>query len=260
MRSLSLAVRAGLLSLFTLLLTGFVSVGAAPAAEAHPAGPADVYRYWAYFTVQDDAFVAQQTGPAGATPKDGDIEAYRYAAPASLEKPNLPRADLAEVTFDAVCGDKAADAGTKRVAVLLDYGVDADASNGETPPEPEALCAVVPTKANGLQTLQEVAPDLRTQKSSFGPLVCGISGYPATGCADVKAPKGSPADGPAVEFAGLADDESSAGSTGSSESDTSAASDSDDDPSNVPMLLGIAVIVAAIVVGGILLQRRGSRA
>ena len=246
------AVRTALLPLVTLLLAGFVSIGTAPSAQA-----ADVYRYWAYFTVKDGAFVAQQTGPAGSDPKDGDIEGYRYAAPANFEKPNLPRADLGEVTFDAVCGDKTAEAGQKRVAVLLDFGVDSDAADGETPPEPEALCAVVDEKANGLQTLQAVAPEVRTQKSSFGPLVCGISGYPATGCADVKAPQGSPADGPAVEFTGLAGEESA--SPGSSDSDTSAASDSDsNDDSNAPLLIGLAVLVVAIVASGVVLQRRNA--
>ena len=203
MFTLHRAVRSALLPLLTLLLAGFVSVGTAPAAQA-----ADVYRYWGYYTVTDGAFVAQETGPAGATPKDGDIEGYRYAAPADFKNPNLPRADLTVVTFDAVCGDKTAADGEKRVAVLIDYGVESDAADGETPPDPEALCAVVPEKFNGLQTLQSVAPDLRTQKSSFGPLLCGISGYPATGCADVKVPEGSPADGAAVEFTGLAGDDS----------------------------------------------------
>jgi hypothetical protein len=253
MFTLHRAVRTALLPLLTLLLAGFVSVGTAPSGSA-ASGPADVYRYWGYYTVTDGAFVAQETGPAGATPKDGDIEGYRYAAPADFENPNLPRADLTVVTFDAVCGDKTAAAGEKRVAVLLDYGVESDAAEGETPPDPEALCAVVPEKFNGLQTLQSVAPDLRTQKSSFGPLLCGISGYPATGCADEKAPEGSPADGPAVEFTGLAGDDSDAGDS----SDTSSAADSDSDSSDTAMLAGLAVLLLAIVGGGFLLRRRNA--
>ena len=177
---------------------------------------------------------------------------YRYAAPADFTNPTPPRADLAVVTFDAVCGDKTAADGETRVAVLIDAGADAAAADGETPPDPEALCAVVSEKFNGLQTLQSVAPDVRTQKSSFGPLLCGISGYPATGCADVKVAEGTPADGAAVEFTGLDDD-----SSGSDTSDTSAAADSDDD-SNAPLLIGLGILVVAIVVGGIVLQRRNA--
>jgi hypothetical protein len=240
-------VRTALLPLLTLLLAGFVTVGTSSTAQA-----ADVYRYWAYFTVKDGAFVAQQTGPTGATPKDGDVEGYRWAAPANYKKPNLPRADLAVVTFDEVCGDKTAAAGEKRVAVLIDYGVEQDAPAGTTPPDPEALCAVVPKQANGLQTLQAVAPDVRTQKSSFGPLVCGISGYPATGCADEKADQGTPADGAPVAFTGVGDESEAAGGS----SDTSAASSDGDDDSNTPLLIGAVVLVVAIGAGGYVLQRR----
>jgi hypothetical protein len=243
--------RVALLPLLATLLAALVTVGTPTAAHA-----ADVYRYWAYFSVQDGAFVAQETGPAGATPKDGSVEGYRWAAPADYENPNLPRADLAEVTFDAVCGDKTAAGGEKRVAVLIDYGVEQDAPSGTAPPEPEALCAVVPAKANGLQTLQAVAPDVRTQKSSFGPLLCGISGYPATGCADEKADQGTPADGAPVAFAGIGDESAADGG-----SDTSAASSQDeDDDSNAPLLIVIAVLVLAIGAGGFVLQRRSRAA
>lgn len=235
-------------SLIALLLAGFVVVGTAPTATA-----ADIYRYWAYFTVSDGEFVAQQTGPSGATPKDGSIEAYRYAAPADFKKPNLPRADLAEVTFESVCGDKTAEDGQKRVAVLIDYGVEADAPDGVEVPQAEALCAVVPAKANGLQTLQAVAPEIRTKKSSFGPQLCGISGYPATGCSDDLAEKGTPADGEPIEFA-------TADSGDDNASDTSTAADEDEDESNLPMLLGIAALVVVIAVAGVVLSRRNRSA
>jgi hypothetical protein len=240
-----------LAALLAALLTGLVSLTTAPAAHA-----ADVYRYWSYFQVEDGAFQAAQTGPAGATPEDGAVEGYRWAAPGDPEKPNLPRADLSVVTFDAVCGDKEAAADEKRVAVLLDYGVDEDAPEGATPPQPEALCAVVPTKFNGLQVLQSVAPDTRTQKSSFGPLVCGISGYPETGCADEKADAASPADGDPVEFAGLASEDGSGSAEGS---DTSSSADSDsDDGSNAPLLVGIGVVVVLLAAGGFYLSRRNA--
>lgn len=235
------SLRAAAALLLSLLLGGSVVAGTTTSAQA-----ADVFRYWAYFAVEDGEFVAQETGPAGATPDDGAIEAYRYAAPANFEQPNLPRADTSELTFDAVCGEETAEDGEKRVAVLVDYGVEEDADGAEVP-EPEALCAVVPEDANGLQTLQAVASDVRTESSSFGPLVCGIGGYPATGCADVKAPEGTPADGEPVDFALDADPAS-----GTSESDA------EDDDNSALLLGGIAALVALIVAGGLLLRRRNS--
>jgi hypothetical protein len=212
-----------------------------------PAQAADIYKYWAYFGVEGDAFVAQSEGPGNTSPADGTIEAYRYAAPADFNNPNLPRADLSVVTFDAVCGEATAAAGEKRVAVLVDYGVETDAPEGEETPEPEAACAVVPEEATGLQTLQEAFPDVRTEASSFGPSVCGIEGYPATGCLGTLAETGTPPDGEPVEFAVVGAE---------SESDANA---SDDDDNNA-VLLGVgAGVVVLIVAGGLLLQRRRNR-
>src|SRR6478736_1425414 len=65
MFTLPRAVRSALLPLLTLLLAGFVSVGTASSGSA-ASGAADVYRYWGYYTVTDGAFVAPETGPAGA--------------------------------------------------------------------------------------------------------------------------------------------------------------------------------------------------
>ena len=225
------------------LLLGSASVVLTP-STAHAD---DIYRYWSYFTVEDGAFVAAQTGPADATPSDGGIEGYRYAAPADFTKPNLPRADLDAVTFDAVCADVDAADDEKRVAVVIDYGVEQDAADGVTPPKPEALCAVVPTDANGLQVLEAAAGKVRTEASGVAPLLCGINEYPTTGCADELAETGTPAD-KTVEFeiAG-ADSAAAADGDADSQSDT-----------NVPLLIGAGVVVVLIAAGGVYLSRRRS--
>ncbi|HEY9562890.1 MAG TPA: SCO2322 family protein [Nocardioides sp.] len=234
-------IRSVFISMFAMALAT-IAIGLTP-GTAHAA---DIYRYWAYFNVTDDKFVAASTGPSQATPADGSIEGYRFAAPADFTKPNLPRADLSKVTFESVCGDTEAKAGEKRVAVLIDYGVEQDASGGEAPPAPEALCSVVEEKANGLQVLQKVAPDVRVETGSFGPMLCGIGGYPATGCADEKADKGTPVDGEPVDF-----------NTGS---DTAAGDSEKDDDSNTPVLIGVGVVIVLLGAGGVLMSRRRSGA
>lgn len=242
------SLRTTITTVLSLLLAGLVVAFTPTSAHAD-----DVYRYWAYFTVTDGAFAPQSVGPSSSKPKDGDIEGYRYAAPADFNNPNVPRADLETVTFDAVCGAKEAAADEKRVAVLIDYGVEADAADGAEVPEPEALCAVVPKKATGLQTLQAVAPDLRTEKSSYGPSLCGISGYPATGCTSDVAEKGTPTDEDTVEFA-------MAESADASGSDTSEADSGEDDDSNLPVLLGVGGVIVVLLAGGLVLARRNRSA
>lgn len=229
-------------AVLSLLLAPLLLLGSTPSAHA-----ADIYRYWTYFTVTDGEFVASMEGPGATTPKDGGIEAYRYAAPANYKKPNLPRADLSVVTFDSVCGDAEAAEGEKRVAVLIDYGVEADQAQGDELPQPEAGCAVVPEDATGLQTLQAVAPDLRTKKSSYGPMLCGINGYPSEGCADVLAESGTPADAEAVDFT----------VAGSEDSAEAAGEDTVEEESNNALLLGgLALLVVLLAGGGVLMSRR----
>jgi len=218
-----------------LFLAGFTLVGTSGSASA-----ADSYRYWMYSSVIDGEFTTYDLGVGGSKPKDGTIEAYRYASSADYPPHVAPRADLEKLTFDAVCGHVDAVDGQKRVGVLVDFGVEFDAAEGDEPPAPFAGCAQVPTNATGLQVLQGVA-DVRTEKSSSGPLLCGIDGYPAAKCS-LTVSENTPADNGTVDFAikGVDDD----------------ADSDDDDDSNMPMLLGIGAVVVLLGAGGVALNRR----
>lgn len=220
-----LAVFAGLLALVTV---------------ASPAQATDYYRYWVFFTVDNGAYVASNLGVGAVTPADGSIEAFRWAAPADYEKPNLPRIDLATVTFDSVCGDTPAVDGQKRVVVLVDFGVAEDAG-GAAIPEATAECSQVATDATAFQVLQKVV-DVRSDNSEFGPLLCGIEGFPATGCASEKTQTATPADTGFVTVA----------------SDAPAAEDDDDNKGL--LYTGLAAVVALLLGAGYFVARRAKSA
>jgi len=230
------------LAMLTLLFTSVAVVGLSA-----PANATDYYRYWTYFQVKGDTYVASQKGVGAFVPKDGSIDAYRYAAPQDYKEPNLPRVDLTEVTFDAVCGDTEAADGNKRVAVIIDYGVEADAE-GQEVPEPTAACASVPTTATGLQVLDAVA-DVRSKSSSMGPLLCGIDGYPAKGCADQVTTTATPADRGFVDLALSSDDagDPTSGDTG-------------DGDGNTGLYVGLGALVAALIAVGLVVARRNRSA
>lgn len=228
------------------LALAFLSLALVPAQ----AQAADYFRYWAFFDVEDGAYVASPVGIGESVPDDGAIQGYRWAAPADFNKPNLPRVDLAEVTFEDVCGSTEAVDGEKRVAVIIDYGVEEDAGDQELP-EPEAACAQVPTDATALQTLQDVA-EARTETGSFGPMLCGINGFPAQGCADEKTTTATPADAGSVEVA-IAGAETEAAASQDSEA-------GEDESSNVAVYAGLGVIVVALAGAGLFLARRRNAA
>lgn len=152
------------------LLAGLVGAGA-NAASAAPTSAA--YRFWGYFQLRDGSWAASTKGADAVVPAEGTVEGWRWAV--SGQSPRPPRGS---VTFAQVCGSTPVSAGTKRVAVVVDPGRAADAASG-TPAKPWAACAKVPTAATGAAVLAAVAP-VRLDKG----MVCGIDGWPATGCSD----------------------------------------------------------------------------
>jgi len=154
-----------------LAVLGTLAALLLPAQVAHAAN----YQYWHYYQVVDSTWAFYQVGPDKSAPKDGAIEGWRWAVDDGTGA--TPRTPRALPTFAAVCDTTPAEAGKKRVAVVLDYGRPADGDGKTTPPQPRAKCASVATAATGAEVLAAVA-EVRTG----GGLVCGLDSYPASGC------------------------------------------------------------------------------
>jgi hypothetical protein len=201
-----------------------------------PAHAEDGYRYWNYAHLQGEEWTFADTGPGDFTPEDGAVEGWRYGT-STVSQGIYPRADLAEVSFDSVCeGSEAAD-GEKRVAVLVDFGTEADAAGAEVP-EPVAECAVVPADANGQQALESVV-EVRQADS----MTCALDGYPAQGCGEQVANAEVSADEDPVSFVLPAADDTA-------EDTAPAAADSASDEAGFPWAL-VAVLAAAAVLAAL---------
>ncbi|MDW6063176.1 SCO2322 family protein [Streptomyces sp. FXJ1.4098] len=159
-----------------VLLSALVSVVALGASPAQAAG----YRYWSFWQRERGAggWTYATQGPATARPGDGDMIGFRFAVSEDSGDATQPR-DSAD--FKAVCAHTPAKDGTKRVAVVLDFGTAADAPDHRTPPEPRTECARVGQDASAGDALAAVAKPLRYNSSA---LLCAIAGYPAKGCGE----------------------------------------------------------------------------
>ncbi|WP_052709668.1 SCO2322 family protein, partial [Streptomyces sp. NRRL S-495] len=156
-------------------VTGLLIVLLLGAAPAQAAG----YRYWSFWRWSDGGWTYQQQGPAVHVPADGEVEGWRFAvSPDGGQQATRPGP---AGDFAALCAGTPAEAGRKRVAVVLDFGGPADAPARETPPEPRTACALVPTRASSAEVLATVAPPLRYDVNG---LLCAIAGYPRTGCGE----------------------------------------------------------------------------
>ncbi|MFI9149320.1 SCO2322 family protein [Streptomyces sp. NPDC053367] len=154
--------------LAALLLTG------AATASAHAAG----YRYWSFWDRDGARWVYATQGPATARPSDGDVQGFRFAVSEDSQDADQPRGSA---DFTAICAGTPARQGTKRVALVLDFGTPADAPSGEAPPRARTACARVSPDATTAEALAAVAKPLRYDTNA---LLCAISGYPEQGCGE----------------------------------------------------------------------------
>lgn len=216
-------------------LAGLVCAVLVGAVMAAPAAEAAAYHYWTYWTVADGEWVFASSGPAFRTPPDGSVEGWRFAVTTEAGSvTDAPRQDPADA-FEAACAGSPAEAGRKRVAMVLDPGVPEAAPPGQAPGPARTVCVVAEPDADGGELLRAVA-DVRIENG----LVCGIDGYPAGECAVL------------VEDAPAA-----AGTTGaaapasSSTADAAAPTSAGDSGSPLPLVLGVAAVaaLAAVAVG-----------
>lgn len=145
--------------------------------SAGPAGAAG-YRYWSFWESTGGHWTYATQGPSSARPDDGTVQGFRFAVSEDSADASRPRGTA---DFDTVCAGTPAKSGTKRVALVLDFGTSADAPSGETPPGRRTACARVPSDATSADALAAVAKPLRYDTNA---LLCAIAGYPEKGCGE----------------------------------------------------------------------------
>ncbi|MER6566375.1 SCO2322 family protein [Streptomyces sp. NPDC001093] len=146
----------------------------AGAGQAHATG----YRYWSFWERSGGRWTYATQGPSTARPDDGAVEGFRFAVSADSADASRPRG---AADFGTICSGTPATSGTKRVALVLDFGTPADAPSGETPPARRTECARVSPDATTADALAAVAPPLRYDTNA---LLCAIAGYPKKGCGE----------------------------------------------------------------------------
>ncbi|MFE5797206.1 SCO2322 family protein [Streptomyces sp. NPDC056503] len=164
-----------------------LALGAAAPAQA--AG----YRYWSFWESDAGKWTYATQGPATARPADGDVIGFRFALSEDSADATKP---TTAPDFGAVCADTGKTPGTKRIAVVVDFGTPKDAPAGETPPRsaPTTGCARIAENGTAAEALAAVAKPLRYDSSA---MLCGIAGYPRKGCGEAVAEPAEPAGSPA---------------------------------------------------------------
>ncbi|MFI9004960.1 SCO2322 family protein [Streptomyces sp. NPDC053541] len=212
-----------------------VTLAAAVPAQAAGTG----YRYWSFWEDRGTTWTYATQGPATARPADGDTIGFRFAVSRDAADATRP---TAVPDFTRICSGVGPEAGTKRVAVVIDFGRPEDAPEGERPPAPalRTACPRVGEDATAAEALAAVAKPLRYDANA---LLCGIAGYPARGCGEqVALPESKPAG--ATPGTGTPAPAASGSATASgSASSSDAASGSDSGGPSVGLVAGGAAVL-----------------
>lgn len=186
------------------------------------------YRYWSFWERDGSQWTYASLGPSVARPSDGDVQGFRFTVGDEQAKTAGPRGTA---DFDAICGKTPAREDRKRVALVLDFGTEAEAPGGETPPRPRTACASVAEDATTADALASVAKPLRYDSNA---LLCAIAGYPAKGCAEAVSGEG--------EGSGKDGDATAQGGDGSGKPAAQESADEDGGPS-VGLFAGAGLVV-----------------
>lgn len=206
-----------------LVLAAFLLIGTAGQAQA--AG----YRYWSFWDRDGGKWVYATQGPSTARPSDGDVQGFRFAVSENSGDAAQPRGTA---DFASICAKTPAEEGSKRVALVLDFGTAPDAPSGETPPAPRTACAQLSPDATTADALAAVADPLRYNTNA---LLCAIAGYPKSGCGEQVSQK----------------EDSSASAAPKATED-----ESDEDGPSIGLYAGIAVVAALAAAGAWQSRRR----
>ncbi|MGW0880487.1 SCO2322 family protein [Streptomyces sp. NPDC002671] len=156
----------------TLLVAAVLLLAGAVQAQATG------YRYWSFWERSGSHWTYATQGPSTARPDDGAVEGFRFAVSEDSADASRPRGTA---DFITICAHTPAKPGTKRVALVIDFGTPEDAPSGETPPAGRTACARVSPDATTAEALAQVAKPLRYDTNA---LLCAIAGYPAKGCGE----------------------------------------------------------------------------
>ena len=139
-----------------------------------PANAAD-YRYWTFWVTTNDSWSFANEGAGTLEATDQMVTGWKFAITGADN--GLPPTESA--VFAELCPDTSEQAGTLRVAVVVDFNDQATAPEGETPPSPNVVsCVTVNEGQTAADALNAAGLEVRANDG----FVCGINGYPKEEC------------------------------------------------------------------------------
>jgi hypothetical protein len=159
-------------TLIATLFATLLSQTLIPSANAASKG----WRYWGYYQAapKSTAWKAAMTGPT-VDIADGSVEGWIFTF-SSDDIPSTPPS--VKPNFASICGKTKAQAGLKRIGLVIDFGGKAYAPKGEKVQKTIVRCVLTSKDSQGIDVL---AQEINVRQADSG-LICGFNNYPAKEC------------------------------------------------------------------------------
>lgn len=159
-------------TLIATLFATLLSQTLIPSANAASKG----WRYWGYYQAapKATAWKAAMTGPT-VDIADGSVEGWIFTF-SSDDIPSTPPS--VKPKFTSICGKTKAQAGLKRIGLVIDFGGKAYAPKGEKVQKTIVRCVLTSKDSQGIDVL---AQEINVRQADSG-LICGFNNYPAKEC------------------------------------------------------------------------------
>lgn len=159
-------------TLIATLFATLLSQTLIPSANAASKG----WRYWGYYQAapKSTAWKAAMTGPT-VDIADGSVEGWIFTF-SSDDIPSTPPS--VKPNFASICGKTKAQAGLKRIGLVIDFGGKAYAPKGEKVQKTIVRCVLTSKDSQGIDIL---AQEINVRQADSG-LICGFNNYPAKEC------------------------------------------------------------------------------
>jgi hypothetical protein len=159
-------------TLVAAIIATFLSHTLIPSADAASKG----WRYWGYYQAapKATAWKAAMTGPT-VDIADGSVEGWIFTF-SSDDLPSTPPS--IKPNFATICGKTKAQAGLKRIGLVIDFGGKSYAPKGEKVQKTIVRCVITSKDSQGIDVL---AQEITVRQADSG-LICGFNNYPAKEC------------------------------------------------------------------------------
>jgi hypothetical protein len=134
------------------------------------------WRYWGYYQAgaKSTTWKAAMTGPT-VDIADGSVEGWIF----TFSNDDIPStAPSVKPNFATICGKTKAQAGLKRIGLVIDFGNRAYSPKGEKVAKTIVRCVLTSKDSQGIDVL---AQEINVRQADSG-LICGLNGYPAREC------------------------------------------------------------------------------